>query len=305
MRSFFILLFFTTCLSTGLWGQSRQQYFDGADTSVWNSIFIEIGPDTGNSWQIGPPQKTIFDTASTPPNVMVTDTVNPYPKEDSSWFQAIFPVSFLEGVKAIQWKQKLDYEYGIDGGMIEFAFANDSVWQNAFDNPNVYNFYGFDSVNVDTLPNGELGFTGTDSSWKDIWLCFEYSWIVSNYDTFLVRFTSVSDTDNTQQEGWMIDNMMAHLTLVHTIPEIEQEVYMKVFPSPSNGRVYIETRKLDEFHIIEHIEVIDIEGRTVEQYTNRPTKTFLDLGHLPNGMYVLNVRTNVQTETFKIVLQKD
>lgn len=57
--------------------QFFSQYFDGADTSVLNSIIIE--PDTGglNVWQIGSPRKVIFFySAATTSNPIVTDTLN-------------------------------------------------------------------------------------------------------------------------------------------------------------------------------------------------------------------------------------
>ena len=66
-----IILFIFSCqISTA---QFFTQYFDGADTSIQNSILIETDTSVSNVWQIGHPQKIIFDSAATAPNAIVTD----------------------------------------------------------------------------------------------------------------------------------------------------------------------------------------------------------------------------------------
>ena len=80
------LLLFSALFSLNSMSQDLTQYFDGADTLVYNAILIEI--DTNSVWQIGPPNKEVhFKSASTVPNVIVTDTINPYPINDTSRFQ--------------------------------------------------------------------------------------------------------------------------------------------------------------------------------------------------------------------------
>ena len=156
------------------------QYFDGADTNEFSSILIDIDTASSNIWQIGAPQKSIFDSAATTPNVIITDTINYYPSNNTSSFQYTIIPWTTWGILAIQWKQKLDMDFGKDGGIIEFSVDGGNTWQSAFDNPYVYNFYGFDTNNVDTLQTGEDAFTGVDSTWKDIWLC--YDMILAKFD---------------------------------------------------------------------------------------------------------------------------
>ena len=289
-------------------GQNYSQYFDGADTLCDqnfspSAICITIESDSTNIWQIGPPQKIIFDSAATLPNAIVTDTVNNYPINNTSSFQYTIVPWTNWGILAIQWKQKLDMDEGFDGGIIEFSVDSGNTWQNAFNNPYVYNFYGYDTSNVDTIQNGSMAFTGTDSTWKDIWLCYDITWLSWN-DSIMVRHTFLSDSTNNNKEGWIIDNMLAHITIIHTVNEIEQEAYMTVAPNPTNGRINIEAKKLDEPHIIEKIELVNMEGRVVQQWGVSPTKFYVDIGNHPNGIYFLKVKTNIQTETFKIVLER-
>lgn len=298
-----VLALLVFCPFSGF-SQSYVQYFDGADTSWYNSLLIEIDTSASNIWQVGPPQKQIFDTAATAPNVIVTDTIDPYPNNNVSRFSfKIDPQWFGWGVLAVQWKQKLDMVPGVDGGIIEFSVDSGSTWQNAFNNPYVYNFYGFDQVNQDTLLDGEEAFTGTDSLWKDIWLCFDISWL-SMFDTLEFRYTFRSDTLEGGGEGWMIDNLQAHITIIHTIDDGLHDKYLKVGPNPTQGRLDVEARKTSEYHIIEKLQLFDLQGRIVKEWRNVPTKFFIDIEDQSDGVYYLKVTTNLRTETHRIVLDK-
>lgn len=284
--------------------ETYYQYFDGADTSASNSIIIHIDTSISNTWQIGQPQKAIFDSAASFPNVMVTDTVDFYPANNSSGFQFTIVPWINWGILAVQWMQKLDMDAGYDGGIIEFSVDGGSSWENAFNNPHVYNFYGFMPENHDTLQTGEDAFSGTDETWRDIWLCYDMSWVTFN-DSIMVRYTFVSDSENNNKEGWMIDNMMAHLTIIHTIGEKEQDKYINVFPNPSGDMLYIEIQKLEEFHIIENMMLINAGGFIVEEWKNIPVKFFINTNNYSNGMYYLKIKTNIKSETIPVVISRN
>ena len=300
------LLFTTTLLILPFLshGQSYRQYFDGADTAVYNSLLITFDSLSPNTWQIGTPQKVIFDSASTKPFAIITDTLNPYPSNDTSRFYFSVPSEWPAGIFALQWKQKLDLQDGVDFGLVEFKLHKDSLWQNAFNNPYIYNYYGYEPKNVDTLLNGELGFSGTDSTWKDIWLCLDISFTSLITDTLYFRYSIISDPVQSNHEGWVIDNLLAHLTFIHTVQEKEQKDYIHLFPNPSNGIVNIQVqKKTNKFHVIEEIKVINEVGETVKSFGLSPTKFRVDLSNQPNGVYFITIKTNFQTETHKIIIQ--
>src|SRR5688572_9662560 len=276
--------FISIFLSCAVHGQFFTQYFDGADTIPEISILVEIDAIAGNIWQIGPPQTNIFTTPFTTPNVIITDTINNYPVNNVSRFTYNLNTQFPPGIVALQWIQKLDLESDHDGAIIEYSTDMGQTWFNVFNDPFVYNFYGFDPANADTLVTGEYAFSGTDTTWKNIWLCFDASWMGFG-DTMMVRHTLLSDSANTGQEGWMIDNMMAALTIVHTLGEETQKEYLKVFPTVTNGIVNIMARKVDGFHIIENLEVYNSSGQLVKNFKNVPTKFWVDLKGLPAGNY--------------------
>ncbi len=304
MKKIIPLTLFLFCSLTGQ-SQFKTQYFDGSDTSLYNSIFVEMDSNAAKVWHIGPPQKSIFDAAATLPNAILTDTLLPYPDStEASFFMSFDSVSWpwSYGVAALQWKQKLDLEHGRDFGRVEYSIDGGQSWDDPFDNPWVYNFYGFDSANVGITKDSIGAFTGQDSVWKDIWLCFDIFWFYQT-DSLTVRFTLESDSNSSGQEGWMMDNFMAHTTWIHTLESFHQDEYLNVSPNPTNGRVNIRAKRKKEFHIIEEIKLFDSNGEILEEYHFVPTKFFVDLSSYPNGVYLLKVKTNFESETFKIVHQ--
>lgn len=285
--------------------QYYNQYFDGADTLSENSIFIDYGNDTlNNIWQIGKPQKTLFDTAASIPNVIITDTINYYPANDTSSFQVHFDSDYfwdMAGVFAFQWQQKLDYDSLFSGGKVEFSVDSGQTWENIIESPYTYNFYGYDSINIDTLSNGEFVFTGTDTVWRNIWYCLDRSY-VSLTDRIDFKFTSISDTLNDNKEGWMIDDMIFQITMVHTLKELEQEEYIKVYPNPSTNKLHINIQNQEGFHIIENMQVLNLVGELIEEYNNIPTKFFIETKDYKSGTYLLKIKTNLKTKTAKFTV---
>lgn len=303
----FILTFFTFQESFAQFRNTAQQYFDGADTNCLAlssnySICINFDEDTANIWQVGQPQKTLFDSAATFPNALMTDTLNYYPPNNQSSFH--FTVNALGGyggVVAIRWKQKLDMEKGSDGGKIEFSGDRGQTWQNIFNNPYVYNLFGFKNENLDTLQNGEIVFSGTDSVWRDIWLCYDISWL-SRRDSIIVKFTFNSDSVEKEKEGWMIDNMLGHVSIKHTINEVKKEKYINIYPNPSSDKIFIELEKINNFHIIEHMVLTNNLGEQIDEWKDIPTKFFIDGLKYPNGHYFLKIKTNLKSETLPIII---
>ena len=55
---------------------------------------------------------------------------------------------------------------------------------------------------------GNTAFSGTDSLWRNIWLCFN-TLAMPPIDSLYIRYRFVSDSINNNREGWIIDNMDA------------------------------------------------------------------------------------------------
>lgn len=296
------LLFIVGCYNTYAQPTFRQ-FFDGEDTTK-SSIHIVFEPNTkSNIWQIGKPQKTIFNMAATEPNAIVTDTLNKYPINNTSSFSFHLDLTNSFGnILATRWKQKLDLDKHKDGGIIEFSLDNGTTWQNAFNNPIVHNFYGYNMDNKDTLSSGQYAFSGTDTTWRDIWFCI---YLFSGKPTSIdVRCTFKSDGVDTQKEGWMIDNLFLSQTMMHIVKENEKSKYLTVYPTATQGTVNIEASKIQDNHVIETVRLFGLDGRLVEEFKADPGNMNINISHLPNGIYYLMVNTNLQHEVFPIMLSK-
>jgi hypothetical protein len=300
-----VLLFFIFRFSGH--AQFVTQYFDGADTVFNNSVNVEIDTAGGNNiWQIGPPQKAYFDSAASQPNVIVTDTINYYPPDNVSTFTCKILNQFGSwGIYALQWSQMLDMDPGKDGGIVEFTRDYGQTWENIFNNPYVYNFYGYMWANADTIDSLVYAFSGRDTLWRDIWLCFDISWMTTLPDTIEFRFTFKSDSVGTDYEGWMIDNFISHPTFVHTVKENDLPDYVNLFPNPASKLVTIELQKQKDFHIIERMELVNSEGKTVKQWKNLPVKFWFDTTAFSDGLYYLNIKTNLRSQTVPLIISNN
>lgn len=284
-------------------GQSVRytQYFDGADTNWNTSVFVHYDTGTENVWQVGPLQKSVFDSAATMPNALVTDTINTYPGGKASSFHFGFKTSRLSGyVNGFRWMQKLDMDFGHDGGVVEYSLDTGQTWINIFTDKNRYRFFGFDNKNADTLQNGVHAFTGTDTVWRDIWLCYLGGQYLFNSDSIIFKFTFFSDNIDSSKDGWMIDNLLVTETIYHSVSETDNSKQLLVYPTITDGIIKI---KADEGNDdIDNIVVTDMSGRIVRRYRERTRDTQVDLSGLQAGNYLLSVQTESRVEVFPVVL---
>jgi hypothetical protein len=306
MKHFSFLLLFLAFSQITL-AQYYYQDFDNGTPNDWtDTLSIQIDA-TSSLWQIGVPQKNFFDEAYSPPRAIMTDTINPYGVSDTAVFYTyvVMDEEFIDyyyGIAAFKWVQKLDID-SLDGGTVDFSFDNGETWENAFTSPYVYNWYGWENNNLDTLSDGTPVFSGTDSTWNEIWLCYEYGWFSTLDDTLKIRFTFFSDSIPGESDGWIIDNLLLEPTIIHTVTERNaSNSYVNLYPNPTSERINIELKKRDSFHVIEELRIFSEEGKLMKAYSNIPTKFFIDVSDYPPGIYEVMVRSNLKTETHKVVV---
>jgi hypothetical protein len=290
--------------------QSNAQYFrnyldSGTQSEDGISIHI-VEPDSGsvNVWMIGEPSKAKFNVAYSLPNALMTDSAY-YPENNVSSFIVGTRVDELKwnDIAAFKWIQKLDFFALYDGGYIEFSVDTGKTWENVFESPYVYNLYGFDPDNKMQLSNGQTGFSSTDLTWREIWLCFEIHYLSTVTDSFMLKFTMISDSVNNENEGWLIDNFLFEPTLIHTVEEIPQEEYIEIFPNPARDKLHIQVRKEKGFHIIENLQLMDESGKILKEYKLVPLRFFIDVTDYSPGTYILRIQTNKHTEIRKIIIE--
>ncbi len=262
--------------------------FDGFS----HGIDFRFDQDSIGLWQVGQPDKTVFDSAASYPNALVTDTLNTYPPNaDAAVTFKTSAYVLWESIFAIRWLQKLDIDSFYDGGIVEFS-TDDTNYYNVYDTSVVYAFYGFDSTHFMELNNGEWGFSGTDTTWREIWLCFQdLAWFPDslNHDSVSIRFRFVSDSIDHGRDGWMMDNFRGEITWVHTIRNLSQKTKYLLSPNPSTGRFTLSLNDLRATSSIENIQVVNTGLQILKTLDAFTVPMSLDFGDLAPGIYYLKI----------------
>jgi hypothetical protein len=302
-----LLLFMGGILSFLSFSQNTYlESFDG-DTLMTYEDTLDISIDTvyGKTWQIGPPQKIVFDQALSLPNVIVTDTIGLYPNSDSSFFVASFVSDDYAQILAFKWSQKLDMDSLVDGGTIQFQI-NSEPWQNIDQNWDVYDHYGHASGNWDSIASNDnkIGYTGVDSTWRQIWLCWSVDGMLDYGDTVNVKFQIHSDTIQNNQEGWMIDDISVHYSYLHTIYEQSGLEYFTIFPNPSSDKIIIDQAKQNGFDMIDEVIIYNLMGREKKRFNDVPAHFTIDISDLPKGPYVVQINSEKYGESTHKIIRK-
>lgn len=287
---------FTTLLFFGFFlAQSQSNNFE-------SNFGIDIEFDTLASdtlWQIGPPQKTIFNAAFSVPNVLVTDTLNTYPSNYSSSFEVdISDYSSVFPYVQLAWMQKTDMEEGVDGGIIEASYDDGTTWLNVLDDT-IFRPLVVGQFDWDTLYNNQAGVTGTkDWSWMALCWGTYFGNIPTNYSSLKIRFTFVSDSVDTNQDGWMIDNFQFEGNIIGSTNQPNSSRDILVFPNPTSQDIYLDLSEVKFGEAL--LEIFNLSGQKVFEEkieVMRSQKRKVTVDQLPKGLYHL-ILTN-ENEIFR------
>ncbi|MCH2214856.1 MAG: T9SS type A sorting domain-containing protein [Flavobacteriales bacterium] len=246
------------------------------------TIPYEIDTSATNIWQVGPPMKPILDSAFSPSLAMITDTINPYPTLNHSYFELVFsPEEFpdMEYQCAIGFNHRFNTDTLRDGGFITFSPDNGVSFYDIYEfdfeetfaynlppgeGSNTLNMYGFN----DTLYNGEYGFSGNSNGWIHTMLGWTTGFLSTSdidqfkggslQDTIRMRFNFISDSVDNQLDGWLIDDI--YVFTISTIANVKNGLKPKfrMYPNPSSSLVYVETN--NDYQRLE-MEIRDLTGQ--------------------------------------------
>jgi hypothetical protein len=309
-KTILIITLFLSVFSSYLTAQTRT--WPGDIMGIWsvvdfdtNSNYIHIDTSSQNIWQIGRPQKNIFDSAYSVPNAIITDTLNVYPTNNYSFFD-LYVGDFNHLM--YPWNLFFDFwhKYNTDtlkdGGFITVSWDKGVTWANIIHDTNsaVYvtpsmpiyvptpNLY----TNSDTLFNGEFGFSGNSNGW----IHTTFAWhelpvkTIQPSDTMILRFNFISDNIQTNKAGWMIDQIrLFSVDLgggVHNL--LNQGNQVVISPNPFSESTEITFSK--PFKVID-VEIFDIQGKLVKQaqYSSY-SRIQLNGKEFENGIYFLKFR---------------
>lgn len=257
---------------------------------------------TNNIWQMGQPQKTFMNAASTIPNALITDTINFYPPDNYSTVN--MKLFITQPITDFFFTHKFDTDTMQDGGTIELSI-DDSTWHNLLDsfywssnNEQVWSGLNFYSNNDTVVSlNNKPGFSGKSNGWISSHFTFYRFKDSSQLDTFRLRFVFASDSINTNKEGWVIDNISIFAYHVG-INDYNLADYL-IYPNPTSG--IIKFSGINK--VVRQLSVYNSIGQCLLIFKN-PNLDMIDLTNLDSGLYVLSFATDTEIINRKIVLKK-
>jgi len=299
-----LILLITIVLSTF---QSFAQWTE----IIWDTItfeepyeYLEIDTSSQNIWQVGEPNKNFFDTAYSITNAIITDTINTYPINNYSFFDlylGIYNIDLFPYDIFIEIKHKFDTDTLKDGGFITVSYDNGLTWLNIIKDTTIMNFqitpyYPYDgSGNLysenDTLYNGEYGFSGNSNGWISTW----FAWYIipcknnMNFegDTLIVRFNFVTDSIETNNEGWMIDNIKLYSADLGGEVKNIKPLDFKIIPNPMNETTTILLGNYEEIEL----SILNIQGEIISKkkyFSNQ--SIVINKNGLSSGIYFIKIK---------------
>jgi hypothetical protein len=255
---------------------------------------LNLDTSSSNIWEIGTPSKTIFDSAYSVTNALITDSLNYYPINNHSSF-ILIPTDNNGDVSTdnmyLEFNYKIDSDTLLDGGYIEVSYDYGQSWYNVIDeyqyNPFSLMFFETNLYqDYDTLYNGETGISGSTSEWKKGYIKWIWSAPIKSYtiDTLMIRFNFISDSIDNNKEGWMIDDLTVSYEYLSSINSNNQNVKFKAYPSPAQNFINIELTEIRNFENVS-IQLIDNLGKVVLSEPLQEQNTQLSVEHLAKGIY--------------------
>ncbi len=173
---------------------------------------IDIASNPNNIWQIGPPQKTVLNNSYSFPNVIITDTVNTYPVNDTSSFT--IESAAIQSSSSVNWSNFiLNFKYYVasdtlvDFGIIEFSPDNGTTWIDLINDPSYSSYlewvHNITGGIAPTLTGSSNGWMEASVDMRDLGVLLD----IQPGTTFIWRFSFISDGIENNQEGLMYDNI--------------------------------------------------------------------------------------------------
>jgi hypothetical protein len=274
MKRALTLLLLIVLFSKGM----NAQFVDfDSSTPINQYIFIDTS-QSNNIWQIGQPQKALFDTAFSFNKVIVTDTLNFYPTNNNSSFYFSAPY-YLQFETIISFYYKMSTDSLADFGTINARFI---TWDTTF---NIIESFPWTIVDLssqvissypDTLP-----FTGNTMDW----LHFECHIPAGLffYDSVVFEFNFETDSIQNNKEGWMIDDLDATGVLVGMAPVSDNTIRPNVFPNPFVDNVSFIMPGRNECGF--EIAIYDLSNRLLDVITTKEHIATFNLSYYKSGVY--------------------
>jgi len=283
MKKIIILIFSIVIPTIFTHAQCNDEFFNITfdDAYCVDRVIIDTISDTNNVWQIGTLNKAMADSNVCSTVAIMTDTINPYPVNDTSSFviKTVATYGIYYGCKNISGMYYAQTDSLNDYGMIEFSPDNGLSWVDLL-NDTVYgdNLFWY-SKPVLTGHSGVCKFY--DCVMFDIGSAFG----INVGDTLLFRFTFISDSIFDNASGLLFDDF-SMWDYVEGISETRFRAFKsKVYPNPVDEQFTIGFDNPDAAPI--ELAVYDIHSKPVLKQENiTREQIILNAADFKPGIYI-------------------
>ncbi len=240
-------------------------------------------------WQIGRPQKAVFDSARTYPNALITDTVNTYPVNDTSVFilKQEWPTAHFIDLPRISFSFQLQKDSG-DIAIIEYSSDTGKTWKNLMKSGEYH--FNVNRISIDTSTIGWVYMTT---------YFFPLSQQGANTDSIFYRFTFISDSVDSHQDGWIIDDILLDYYWEGYVPTVHSNTLISIYPNPCTNELFIKSKS-----ITTHTPQVSIYDALGRQLYNAALTTDNIPINLPNGTYLLRYTTDDAVAQKRFVVRR-
>ena len=293
MKKFTVFLIFMT-FQTVVYGQHlfsddycvEWYIFDFEDNTCHKQMFIDTVPD--QLWQIGKPQKIVFNTSHSLPNAIITDTINSYPVNSNSSFivKHLADQGFeYDHTVAVSGYYNVDSDSLPDFGKIEFSGDNGISWVDLLN----------DSIYETWLEGVKPILTGNSNGWKFFYLgvtYLKYYFNIRMGDTVQFKFSFISDSIDNHKDGLMFDDLLFE-DYAEGIEKQKLEP-LELYPNPVTNSLTIKADQFSGSNCV--LNIYRSDGKLQYQIIqNLNNITVLNVADYPGGIYLLeaiNLKTN-------------
>lgn len=227
-----------TLLCFPAWSQFRPCiHIDFNDKGCLMQFYADTVSNPNNIWQIGKPQKQVLDSAYIGRNALITDTLNFYPSNDTSYY---IGYHYAEYFALSQWAF-LDGQYNVnsdsmaDYGTIEISYDTAKTWINLIDST-IYSDKIYWESEVPIL-------SGNSKGWKSFRvflgeLSREFN--ILEDDLVYFRFGFIADSNSDTLDGLMYDYLWLEDNGLGLEDSHSGKLSSKSYPNPAKNSILIE-----------------------------------------------------------------
>ncbi len=265
-------------------------------------------------WEIGEPNKTVFNGSYNSANSIVTDLVNPYSENEASVFYLVYKdeyggiPNYLDGYLPFElsFYHRFITNNENDFGSIEMSLDNGEIWYDVLsDDYNVYwdesylNEHYFEATGETLYDSLEV--YGDSEGWVHSHISKDIEGILWDNgffqpDSLILRFSFNSDI-GAGNDGWQIDSICMKMDIIDKVSQNLMENELKTYPNPASNYIVLEFPQNTTEAIT---RISDIFGKTIKELISTTNRVQWNCQGVANGVYFYQTKIDDSDSNWKV-----